>query len=189
MLEMAHDLPEARGFLIFGTPPMPIGYDPVVDRAFLPNTAAAAAIFAERLDPSGCFRGLALCSRVRRGSALLCPRRPAHGRARTQVSRSQRSALRISRRGRSRAQSESPARHSSRRPGAVDQRRIYCFARHADAVARRRADDPQRRSCPSMGDAAGLRRTARGRGQIQGKKSTDGGRFHIWEPIGGEDCC
>jgi pimeloyl-ACP methyl ester carboxylesterase len=50
MLEMAHDLPEARGFLIFGTPPMPIGYEPIVDRAFLPNTAAAAAIFAERLD-------------------------------------------------------------------------------------------------------------------------------------------
>jgi pimeloyl-ACP methyl ester carboxylesterase len=41
--EMAHDLPEARGFLIFGALPMPIGYEPVADEAFLPHPAAAAS--------------------------------------------------------------------------------------------------------------------------------------------------
>src|SRR5579863_4689602 len=46
-LEMAPDLPNARGFVIFGTPPL--GFPPAMGGAFLPNPAMAFA-FAERLD-------------------------------------------------------------------------------------------------------------------------------------------
>lgn len=37
VLEAADDLPQARGFMIFGTPPL--GFPPAMDRAFLPNPA------------------------------------------------------------------------------------------------------------------------------------------------------
>ncbi len=46
-LEMAPDLPNARGFVIFGTPP--IAFPPAMGGAFLPNPAMAFA-FAEQLD-------------------------------------------------------------------------------------------------------------------------------------------
>jgi pimeloyl-ACP methyl ester carboxylesterase len=37
VLEAAADLPQARGFMIFGTPPL--GFPPAMERAFLPNPA------------------------------------------------------------------------------------------------------------------------------------------------------
>ena len=46
-LEMAPDLPDARGFVILGTPPL--GFPPAMDQAFLPNPAMAFS-FAEHLD-------------------------------------------------------------------------------------------------------------------------------------------
>jgi pimeloyl-ACP methyl ester carboxylesterase len=46
-LELAPDLPHARGFLIFGTPPLPLR--PAMELAFLPNLAMRSS-FAEKLD-------------------------------------------------------------------------------------------------------------------------------------------
>jgi pimeloyl-ACP methyl ester carboxylesterase len=46
-LEMAPDLPQARGFVIFGTPPM--GRSASMAQAFLPNPAFGAT-FSERID-------------------------------------------------------------------------------------------------------------------------------------------
>jgi pimeloyl-ACP methyl ester carboxylesterase len=46
-LEMAPDLPGARGFLIFGTPP--VGYEPARGKAFLPHPAMSFFL-DERLD-------------------------------------------------------------------------------------------------------------------------------------------
>jgi pimeloyl-ACP methyl ester carboxylesterase len=46
-LEMAHDLPQARGFMIFGTPP--IAVPPAMGAAFLPNPAMGFG-FAEKLN-------------------------------------------------------------------------------------------------------------------------------------------
>jgi pimeloyl-ACP methyl ester carboxylesterase len=45
LLEAAPDLPKAKGFLIFGTPPVRI--PPEMDKAFLPNPAMGAAFSAE----------------------------------------------------------------------------------------------------------------------------------------------
>ena len=47
VLEMAPDLPEARGFMIFGTPP--IGPPPSIGEAFLPNPVMKT-VTAERID-------------------------------------------------------------------------------------------------------------------------------------------
>ena len=47
VLEMAPDLPEARGFMIFGSPP--IGPPPSIGKAFLPNPVMKTAT-AERID-------------------------------------------------------------------------------------------------------------------------------------------
>ena len=47
VLELAPDLPKARGFMIFGTPPL--AFPPAMELAFLPNPAMGT-IFAERLD-------------------------------------------------------------------------------------------------------------------------------------------
>ena len=47
-LEAAPALPSARGFAIFGTPPL--AFPPAMDRAFLPNPAMGAA-FAETVTP------------------------------------------------------------------------------------------------------------------------------------------
>lgn len=47
VLEAAPDLPEARGFVIFGTPPL--GFPPAMERAFLP-TPAMAFTFAPELN-------------------------------------------------------------------------------------------------------------------------------------------
>ncbi len=47
VLELAPDLPKAKGFLIFGTPP--IAFPPAMEAAFLPNPAMAAA-FQEAMD-------------------------------------------------------------------------------------------------------------------------------------------
>ena len=47
VLELAPDLPKARGFLIFGTPPL--AFPPAMEAAFLPNPAMAAT-FAETMD-------------------------------------------------------------------------------------------------------------------------------------------
>jgi pimeloyl-ACP methyl ester carboxylesterase len=46
-LEMAPDLPRARGFVIFGTPPL--GFPPPMGEAFLPNPAMTT-VFAEHID-------------------------------------------------------------------------------------------------------------------------------------------
>jgi len=45
LLEAAADLPKARGFAIFGTPPL--GFPPAMDQAFLPNPAMGAGFTAE----------------------------------------------------------------------------------------------------------------------------------------------
>ena len=45
LLEAAPDLPEAAGFMIFGTPPL--AFPPAMDQAFLPNPVMAAAFSAE----------------------------------------------------------------------------------------------------------------------------------------------
>ena len=45
LLEAAPDLPRAKGFLIFGTPP--VRMPPPMDKAFLPNPAMGAAFTAE----------------------------------------------------------------------------------------------------------------------------------------------
>jgi pimeloyl-ACP methyl ester carboxylesterase len=45
-LELAPDLPGAKGFLLFGTPPL--AFPPAMDQAFLPNPAMAAT-FAETM--------------------------------------------------------------------------------------------------------------------------------------------
>ena len=47
VLEMAPDLPKARGFMVFGTPPL--GFPPRMDDAFLPNPAMALT-FAPNFD-------------------------------------------------------------------------------------------------------------------------------------------
>jgi pimeloyl-ACP methyl ester carboxylesterase len=47
VLELAPDLPKARGFLIFGTPPL--AFPPAMEAAFLPNPAMAAT-FEEAMD-------------------------------------------------------------------------------------------------------------------------------------------
>jgi pimeloyl-ACP methyl ester carboxylesterase len=47
VLELASELPQAKGFIIFGTPP--IAFPPAMDQAFLPNPAIAAT-FAETMD-------------------------------------------------------------------------------------------------------------------------------------------
>ncbi len=47
VLELAPDLPKAKGFIIFGTPPL--AFPPAMDEAFLPNPAMAAT-FAETMD-------------------------------------------------------------------------------------------------------------------------------------------
>jgi pimeloyl-ACP methyl ester carboxylesterase len=46
-LEMAPDLPNARGFVIFGTPPL--AFPPDMDEAFLPNPAMGV-LFSEHID-------------------------------------------------------------------------------------------------------------------------------------------
>jgi pimeloyl-ACP methyl ester carboxylesterase len=46
-MEMAPDLPDARGFAIFGAPPL--AFPPAMETAFLPNPAAGI-IFEERID-------------------------------------------------------------------------------------------------------------------------------------------
>ncbi len=46
-LEMAPDLGQAKGFMIFGTPP--IGFPPAIEIALLPDPASGAR-FAERID-------------------------------------------------------------------------------------------------------------------------------------------
>ena len=45
LLEAAPDLPKAKGFCIFGTPP--IGFPPAMDKAFLPNPAIGLAFTPE----------------------------------------------------------------------------------------------------------------------------------------------
>jgi pimeloyl-ACP methyl ester carboxylesterase len=45
LLEAAHDLPRARGFAIFGAPP--VGFPPAMAEAFLPNPAMAAGFSSE----------------------------------------------------------------------------------------------------------------------------------------------
>ena len=47
VLKMAPDLPEARGFMIFGTPPL--GSPPSIGEAFLPNPVMKT-VTAERID-------------------------------------------------------------------------------------------------------------------------------------------
>lgn len=47
VLELAPELPKAKGFIIFGTPPL--AFPPAMDQAFLPNPAMAAT-FAETMD-------------------------------------------------------------------------------------------------------------------------------------------
>ena len=161
VLEMAPDLPEARGFMIFGTPP--IGPPPSIGKAFLPHPVMRT-VTAERIDRD---RAEALVAAMfAPGFADVPPFfledvLRADGRARKFLAASLapggfRDQVAVVR------DLEVAARRAARRRGAARQRRLFRLARHADALARRGADHSRRRPRPAMGDAAGLRRAARG---------------------------
>ena len=91
-LEMAPDLRDPRGFVIFGTPPLTSGE--AMSEAFLPNPAMKVT-FQESVDTR---RGVRLCRRVlqtrlRRYSAVLSRRCFAHRRAGAQQSWSERRSV------------------------------------------------------------------------------------------------
>jgi pimeloyl-ACP methyl ester carboxylesterase len=102
-LEMAPDLPQARGLLIFGAPPLTSGE--AISEAFLPNPAMKF-IFQESVDSieASAYRRV-LQTRFRRYSAVLPRRCFAYGRAGAKQSRGQRRPRRGPRRGRSGARS------------------------------------------------------------------------------------
>ena len=90
-LELAPDLPRARGFVISGTPPL--GFPPAMEEAFLPSPAMAFS-FEEKLDRQQAAAYAA--AGFRPGAAdipeVFRPGYPAHGRARALWARGEHSA-------------------------------------------------------------------------------------------------
>ena len=160
-LEMAPDLPRARGFVIFGTPPITSGE--ARQEAFLPHPAMKFT-FQEGLDRIEASAYVAAFFRpgLQRYSAVLPRRCFAHGRAGAQQPRGERPRRTLSRRGCGRARSQRPARRAARRGesswstdaiSAPSPCRRYGGARFRHSWRGPRA---------AMGDTRGVRRADRG---------------------------
>ena len=160
-LEMAPDLPSARGFVIFGAPPL--AFPPAMATAFLPHPAMgftfmekanrdqAAAYVASWFKP-----GFADVPAFFLDDALRTDGRARRGLATSMVPGGYRDEIAVAR--------------DLRAPlavlhGAEDQLvngGYFASASHADALARRGADDPRRRAHAAVGDACGVRRAGCG---------------------------
>lgn len=158
---MAPDFPEARGFLIFGTPPVAL---PPMGGEFLASLDSDA-VFAERLERNQAAAFVA--SLFAPGFADYPPFfvedvLRTDGRARKFLGASLRSGL---------YRDEVAVVHDLKAPLAVLHTGprssalavpILCLARHTDFVARRGADGSRCGPRTAMGDARNLQRAARG---------------------------
>ena len=112
-LEMAPDLRNPRGFVIFGTPPFTSGE--AMSEAFFPNPAMKVHFPGKRRQHRGVrLRRRLFQTGLRRYSALLSRRCFAHGRAGAQQSGGQHRPRRVPRRVRGGARSSGSARRASR---------------------------------------------------------------------------
>ena len=159
-LEMAPDLRDPRGFVIFGTPPLTSGE--AMREAFLPNPAMKVT-FQESVDSIEASAYVAAFFRP--GFADIPPFfiddvLRTDGRARSNLGASIRPGG---------ARDEGAVVRDLKVPLAVlhggeeqlVNATIFRLGRDADAVARRGANDPRRRAHAAMGDASDLRRAHR----------------------------
>jgi pimeloyl-ACP methyl ester carboxylesterase len=157
VLELAPDLPKAKGFVIFGTPPL--AFPPAMNQAFLPNPTMAAT-FAEAMDHAQAEAYVA--SFFRPGYAdipsfFLEDALRTDGRARAAVGASIAPG---------RFHDEVAVVRELEVPiailhGAEDQLVNSAYLASLTAprlLARRGANNPRRRPCAAMGAARGLRR-------------------------------
>ncbi len=159
-LELAPDMPQARGFIILGTPPL--AFPPAMEQAFLPNPAMAFS-FAEHLDRDQAAAYAA--AGFRPGATHIPPSfiediLRTDGRARAGLAASiapnaYHDEVEVV------ANMKAPLAVLHGAPGATGEWRLFRVAEDADALARRRADHPWRRTHAALGDSPSVRRAAR----------------------------